>query len=192
MSDTKENELTDITLCYMAMGVSIGDSPDKIEETYKALTEEYRKNLRSPDHAVREDAKNNIELIGELYEKIKGSITYQTMAKDYLKSSQRDADKAGIRKTAANVKVEKTRLMSCPNCKKIISKGLKVCPLCRKPVNTKAGKFIKQYFTITNTIISLIIVVIAITFVISIMFPDQFTGLMDSIAAEYRNLRLTR
>src|SRR5476651_1945070 len=98
MNDAKdqEKELSDIDLCYKALGLSVGDSPERIEMTYNRLMGMSKSNLASGDPAVREEAKNSIALVNQMYENIKASVTYQSMVKEYSKSNAREKETQGI------------------------------------------------------------------------------------------------
>lgn len=178
----QDKELTDVILCYKAMGISIDDSPEQIERTYKLLTEEYRKNLASLDPAVRENARNSMVLVKEMYDKIKGSITYTAKAKECLKAGMREADGPKTSRAATAVKVEKSRLMNCPSCRSMINIGLKTCPICKTRIYSKTEKFLNQYFTKTTIIILCLFLLIGILAGLGIMYPAQVRALAINIA----------
>ncbi len=183
MGDAEQDkELTDVILCYKAMGVSIDDSPAQIERAYKLLTEDYRKNLASPDPAVRESARNSMLLVSEMYDKIKGSITYNAKAKECMKAGMREVERQSTARAAASVKVEKSRLMNCPSCRSAISIGSKSCPVCKTRIYTKTEQILNQYFTKTTIIILCLFLLIGILAGLGIMYPAQVRAFAVSIA----------
>ena len=125
MSDqkNKNDELKDIDLCYKALGLSIGDSPQQVESTYTRLMEIYNNNMKSPDGHVRQDAKNNMELIADMYANIKDSVTYQAMEKEYAKKGKL-AESGGKGSVSNNeALLQKGIYKECPSCQSVISKS---------------------------------------------------------------------
>jgi DnaJ-class molecular chaperone len=168
------NELTDIALCYQAMGVSLDASPAQIEQMYKALTEENKKKSASLEPGAREDAKQSQELVDEMYNKIRGSITYRAMEKDHQKKSAETAE-VKLKRPVHQAVVQKRLNMQCPRCNGSITKGLKTCPICKSPIYTTMQKIQRAYFTPTKVIIYCIILSVAAFAVLRLMSPDLFS-----------------
>jgi hypothetical protein len=164
------DELKDVELCYTAMGLSIGDSPGKIEMTYKRLIETYKANQASPDPAVREDAQNSLKLIEDMYDKIKNSVTYQTMYKEQERRNKTAAEKSRMQQSGAGA-LDKS-LTKCPTCHTVISKGLKICPRCKARIVSSSERLMQKIFTPTNMMIFGSIVVIVTMIFIGFMFPE--------------------
>jgi hypothetical protein len=167
------HELKDVELCYTALGLSIGDSPAKIEMTYKRLVETYKANLASPDPAARADAQNSLKLIEEMYDKIKNSVTYQTMYRDQERRNKMhgEAEKSRMQQSEAGA-LDKS-LTKCPTCRTVINKGLKTCPRCKARIVSPFEKLMEKIFTPTNVIVFGCIVVIGTLAFIGFTFPEQ-------------------
>jgi rubrerythrin len=181
MSDsmTDEEGLKDIELCYTAMGLSIGDSPDKIQMTYNRLSEMYKANLAAPDPKAREEAKESLKLIEEMHDKIKKSVTYQSMAREYEKRGKlQGADRSRSSSSGAGVLASTT--MNCPMCHTVINKKSKVCPRCKARIYTPFEKAMNKIFTKTNVIIFFCLVIIGVIAVIGYLFSDQIMELVNS------------
>ena len=165
MSDPrrKNEELTDIDLCYKALGLSVGDSPAQIETTYNRLMDIYKNNMKSADGQVREDAKNSISLITDMYENIKASVTYQAMEKEYKKMSSRSSDAGKSNVSKSEAQAIKSSYKECPSCMSMISKSAIKCPKCKYDFKTVTATIITQLFTRTNVIIlSVIVLLVAV------------------------------
>ena len=184
MSNAPANndELKDVELCYTALGLSIGDSPAKIEIAYKRLIEIYKANLASHDPAVRNDAQNSLRLIEEMYDKIKNSVTYQTMYKDQekLNAMQGSAEKSRMQQPGSGA-LDKA-LMKCPTCHTVINKGLKTCPRCKSRILTPAEKLMEKIFTPINLIVFGCIVVIGTLTFVGFMFSDKVMEILGLFA----------
>jgi hypothetical protein len=167
MSDPKRKneELTDIDLCYKALGLSVGDSPERIETTYNRLMDMYKNNMKSADAQVRDEAKNSLSLIADMYENIKASVTYQAMEKEYSKMSKRSIE-AGKRSAAkSDAPIMKSIYKECPSCTATVSKSATKCPTCKYEFQTVTDRFTSQMFTRTNVIILSVIAVLAVVIV---------------------------
>jgi hypothetical protein len=133
-------ELEDIVLCYTSMGLSLGDSPRKIEMTYNHLSREWKTNLSSPVEQIREEARNSIRLIDEMYERIKESVTYQAMLRE-----QRRLDRLQGEAAPASIPNEQERVlkggeMHCPKCRAIVRKQAHFCPECRASFSPESSE----------------------------------------------------
>jgi hypothetical protein len=177
-TEEQDDKLKDVILCYQAMGVSVSDSPEQIEFTYNSLTKEYKKNLTSTDPTVREDAKNSLALIDELYDTIKGSVTYNSMAREFEKQGDRKTDVKKLRKPEVKVTVPKVMTVICPSCYNLINKGLKTCPKCKARIYGKTERFMRQIFTKRNLIVLGVFLTLAIIVSAVLMFPDMIQELL--------------
>lgn len=131
MGSDHDKELTDIALCYQALGTDISATPAQLERLYKSLTDEYKKKLTSLDPAIRDAARMNLEQVGVMYDKITRSITYRAKANDCLNKSANLSD-AGSKKAARGANV--TVRVACTCCNGLIPKGLRTCPICKSPL----------------------------------------------------------
>jgi len=175
MDAQQENELTDIALCYQALGVPLDASPVQIDRMYQALSEENKKKLASTDPAERADAKQSQDLVNEMYDKIRGSITYHAMEKDYLKKSADQAE-AKVKRPVHQAVVEKSLIINCPRCNGSIRKGLKVCPICRTPIYTTMQKIMRACFTPKKLIIYLVVLSVAALAAIAVLHPELYSS----------------
>ena len=130
MGSDHDKELTDIALCYQALGTDISATPAQLERLYKSLTDEYKKKLTSLDPAIRDAARMNLEQVGVMYDKITRSITYQAKAKDCLNDSAKLTDAGPKRTVRENVTVR----VACSRCNGLVPKGLRACPICKSPL----------------------------------------------------------
>jgi hypothetical protein len=167
----QDQELTDVILCYKAMGLSLDDGPSHIEQTYMGLTEAYRKNLSSPDPVIREDARKNIALMKEMYDKIKGSITYNTMVREQEKSGKLAEEQKAAKVKPQVVKLE-NHLMNCPSCRNVISKRSKSCPICKYRFLSPLQKLMDRFVTTRNVAIAGVILVLLVVAIVFILNPD--------------------
>jgi len=175
MDAQQENELTDIALCYQALGVPLDASPAQIDRMYQSLTEENKKKLASSDPTDRADAKQSQDLVNEMYDKIRGSITYHAMEKDYLKKSADQAE-AKVKRPLHQAVVEKSLIINCPRCNGSIRKGLKVCPICKTPIYTTMQKIVRAYFTPKKLIIYFVALAVAAFAVVALLHPELFSS----------------
>jgi hypothetical protein len=174
-AEEQQNELTDVALCYQSMGIQLDASPAEIEQMYRSLTEEYKKKQASQDPALREEARLNLELIGEMYEKIRGSITYHAMQKEYLKKNDH-SDEARYKRPVHQAVAEKNLKMNCPRCNGLIPKGLKTCPVCKSPLYTATQKIMRAYFTPKMVILYCIVLSVVAAVVVGLLHPERFSG----------------
>lgn len=179
---TPDKGLKDIELCYTAMGLSIGDSPAKIEMMYNRLCEMYKAKLIASDPRAHMEAKENLDLIEEMYNKIKNSVTYQSMAKDYEKRGKLQGEERS-RPSDIDATLLKSSMMNCPKCHTVISKDSKVCPRCKTPILTQYEMIMKTVFTKTNIIVFFCIVVIGIMVIIGLLFSDQINDMVNSFTS---------
>jgi len=175
MDAQQENELTDIALCYQALGVPLDASPAQIERMYQSLTEENKKKLASAEPGVRADAQRSQDLVDEMYDRIRGSITYHAMEKDYLKKNA-DLAEAKVKRPVHQAVAEKNLMINCPRCNGSIRKGLKVCPICKTPIYTVLQKIVRACFTPKKLIIYFVVLSIAALAVLRVLRPELFSS----------------
>jgi hypothetical protein len=176
MGAEEENELTDVALCYQSMGVALDASPDEIEKMHRHLTEEHKKNLASPVPAQREEARLSLELLDEMYEKIRGSITYRAFQKDYQKKSSEAATlqekpQRGVHQAVA----QKRLMMICPRCNGSIHKEVKTCPICKTPIYSVMEKIMKSCFTPKKLILYCLVVAAVSLGIFAYLNPGKFS-----------------
>jgi hypothetical protein len=174
-AEENENNLTDVALCYQALGVPLDASPAQIEQMYNTLTEENTKKLASPDPVIRGDAKQSLDLLNEMYNKIRGSITYRAMEKDYQKKDN-DAAEMRVKRPVHQAVVQKNLNMQCPRCNGSITRGLKTCPICKSPIYTTMQKIQRAYFTPKKLIIYCIILSAAALAAYGLLNPEMFSA----------------
>ena len=175
-ADPHENELTDVVLCYQSMGLPLDASPAEIELMFKALTEENKRKMGSPDQAIREEGRQSLELVTEMYDKIRGSITYRAMAQEHLKrDSHAPAGKASQPRPAHRPVREQSVMVQCPRCNGTIAKGLKVCPVCKSPLFSVTEKILRSLFS-RNKVIAYCLILVAVAALVFFYLQKSDTG----------------
>jgi hypothetical protein len=173
-AEERDNELTDVALCYQSMGLPLDATPVQIEQMYKSLTEENRKNLASPDPGIREDARRNMGLVDEMYDKIRSSITYRAFEKEHQKKNDDAwASEARVKRPVHRVVAESSRMMHCPRCNGSIAKGLKTCPVCKTRLYTATERILKTYLTPAKLIILCVVLVLAALLIYRALQTDK-------------------
>jgi hypothetical protein len=175
MSDDaqKEKELSDIELCYKAMGLSFSDNPEQVERTYRKLKDEYTKSLHSSDTSGRASAAENMKQLEELFTTITGSLIYKDYAREYEKYKESRAEKLAEHKRKQEAApVVKNTLIDCPYCHKPIDSHMKVCIYCHGKILTPMEKLMSKLFSTRNLVILTIVVVLVIAGVIVISNPQ--------------------
>src|SRR5450432_185435 len=155
MSDVseKDKELSDIELCYKAMGLSFSDNPEQVEKTYRKLKEEYGMAMRSSDTSERVGASDNLKQLEELFTAITGSLIYKDYAREYEKYQALKAEKLAESKLKQQQKpIVMEPLVNCPYCKKLILPKLKVCIYCHGKILTPMEKLIAKVFSTRNLV----------------------------------------
>lgn len=181
MSDAENHEeLSDVALCYKAMGLEMDASPDEIEQTYARLTEGFRKELASSDPAVREQARVSIMQVKELYDKIKTSVTYAAKVRDHEKQvAAGKVDAVAAERLSTDSKLRKSSLQQCSSCKGYIAVGLKQCPYCRARILSKTENALRAVFTPLNVTIICLVLIIGVLAVVAMLYPSQLSALAD-------------
>lgn len=171
----KENEFSDIELCYKAMGLSFSDNPEQVEKTYRKLKDEYGNAMRSSDLAERTNASENLKQLEELFTTITGSLIYKDYAREYEKYKELKAEKQAERKEKQQQKpVVKDPLVNCPYCQKLIMPKLKVCIYCRGKILTPMEQLVAKVFTTRNVIAVVIVLVLVGLGVVMKLNPGLF------------------
>jgi hypothetical protein len=171
MSEASENELSNIELCYKALGLSFSDNPDQVERTYKKLKDEYVKGTRSSDLSERAKATENLKQLDELFTTITGSLIYKDYAREYEKYKALKAEQMAARKQKQPPVVKET-LIKCPYCNKPIAPKLKVCIYCHGKILTPMEQFMAKVFSKRNLIIVTVLAVLVIAGVVLVSNPQ--------------------
>ncbi|MBI5483288.1 MAG: hypothetical protein HY888_02365 [Deltaproteobacteria bacterium] len=169
----KEKELSDIELCYKAMGLSFSDNPEQVEKTYRKLKDEYTRGMRSSDQAERTAATENLKQLEELFTTITGSMIYKDYAREYEKYKEIKASEMSERqKKKAEQAAVKEELVKCPYCHKLIAPKLKVCLYCRGKILTPMEKLMEQMFSTKYLVVAGIFVLLVVAAVVLSLNPD--------------------
>lgn len=172
MSDVSEKELSDIELCYKAMGLSFSDNPGQVERTYRKLKDEYEKAVRSTDLAARSSAAENLKQLEELFTTITGSLIYKDYAREYEKYQELKAEQLADRKQKQQQKpVLKETHVSCPYCKKTISPQLKVCIYCHGKILTPMEQLMAKVFTTKYMIVFVAVLLVIVAGIVVALNP---------------------
>jgi len=165
-----ENELSNIELCYKAMGLSFSDNPEQVERTYRKLKEEYGRAMRSSDTSQRADATENLKQLEELFISITSSLIYKDYAREYAKyKAIKDEEQAAKKQKQGEKPVVKDVLVNCPYCHKLISPKLRVCMYCRGKILTPMEKMMEKLFTTKGIIIiAVVLLLIAVAVVVAL------------------------
>lgn len=173
MSDVSEKELSDIELCYKAMGLSFSDNPEQVERVYKKLKEEYGKAMRSTDPSERASANESLKQLEELFTTITGSLIYKDYAREYEKYKALKAEKQAERKQKHQQQADvKEALVNCPYCKKLIAARLKVCIYCHGKILTPMEQLMAKVFSTRNLVVAAIVAVLVIAGVVLMSNPQ--------------------
>lgn len=148
----------DIELCYKVMGLEFSDPPEKVDKVYHDLLAGYKHQLRSSGPGEIQDAKKNIEQVQELYERITCSLIYRDYAREYEK--YRQAKHAEKEQRQHHPPVEKSMLINCPLCGKVMHKGYKTCPSCHKKVYSKFELLMMKVFSTRIMIIAAVLLLV--------------------------------
>ncbi len=168
----KEQELSDIELCYKAMGLSFSDNPDQVEKTYRKLKEEYSKSVRSTDLAVRATAQENLKQVEELFATITGSLIYKDYAREYEKYTSLKAEKRAERRQKQPPPAVTQSHRNCPYCNRPIASTLKVCIYCHGRIMTPMEELTAKLFSTRNLIIAAIAALLVISAIALMSNPE--------------------
>jgi hypothetical protein len=168
-----EKELSDIELCYKAIGLSFSDNPDKVERTYQKLKDEYGKAIRSSDQSERHRASENLKQLEELFSTITGSMIYKDYAREYEKYKALRAEKQAERKQNQQQQyAEKDVLVNCPYCNKLIAAKMKVCIYCHGKILTPMELLMAKVFSTKKLVAVTIVVLLVIAGVVLMSNPQ--------------------
>lgn len=168
----KEKELSDIELCYKAMGLSFSDNPEQVERTYRKLKDEYGKAMRSSDTSERTAATENLKQLEELFTTITGSLIYKDYAREYEKYKELKAEQMSARKQKQQQQpVVKDPLINCPYCKKLIAPKLKVCIYCHGKILTPLEQLMAKMFSTRNILVAIIVAVVVGAGLVIMQYP---------------------
>jgi hypothetical protein len=158
-----ENERNDVNLCFQALGLDFGASPEEVDKAYQRLLAEIAKKQSSADPARRAEAATDLALANDLYDKIRNSLTYNTQ----LKASSHAAalkEPAG-KNNPLNFKI-------CPSCGKMIGAALTKCPYCREPIRTPFEAFMHKVFSGTSLVIIIFLIILTVAGVLFVTYRD--------------------
>jgi len=176
MSDAaaKEKELSDIELCYKAMGLSFSDNPQKVESVYSKLKDDYGKLMRSSDPSERVRATESMKQLEELFSTITGSLIYKDYAREYEKYKQAKAEEIQARKQKQELQqqIDRNTLVDCPYCRKLISPKLKICIYCHGKILSPMERMIEKLFSTRNIIFLTVVVLLAVVGFVIMFRPD--------------------
>jgi ribosomal protein L32 len=171
----KEKELSDIELCYKAMGLSFSDNPEQVERVYKKLKEEYGNGLRSTDPAERLSATESLKQLEELFATITGSLIYKDYAREYEKYKESKAEEmAARRQKQADQMAVRDALVACPSCGKLISSKHKVCIYCHGKILTPSEQMMAKVFSTRNMVIFAVVLLLVVAGVVLALNPQIF------------------
>lgn len=175
MSDSarKEQEFSDIELCYKAMGLSFSDNPEQVQKTYLKLKDEYNKAMRSANVTERASASENLKQLEELFDTITNSLIYKDYAREYEKYKALKAEQLAARKQKQQQQpVVKDEMHNCPYCSKPISKKLKACIYCHGKILTPLELMMAKFFKRRNVIIMVIVLLLVVVGVVIALNPQ--------------------
>uniref|UniRef100_C6E2Y0 J domain-containing protein n=1 Tax=Geobacter sp. (strain M21) TaxID=443144 RepID=C6E2Y0_GEOSM len=144
MYGAQNQEVLDTSLCYQALGVSISDSPQRIEETYERLVRKYKAEFNSLDPNIKETAREQLAMIERMHHTITCSVSYASKVKDQTNAVSDMGNKAPAARRITS------DLTNCPSCSAPISKSAESCPFCKAAFLTPWKKFQRKYLTMTN------------------------------------------
>jgi hypothetical protein len=161
----------DIELCYKVMGLSFSDTPDKVDRVYNGLVAEYTASLKSDDPAARQAAKDNLEQVKDLYERITGSMIYKDYAREYEKYKLLKEEEMQARKQ--KLEEEKETMVNCPYCNKKIPAKLKVCLYCHGKILSPFELFVHNVLSKRNIIIFSVLIIVIAAVVTFVTYPQM-------------------
>lgn len=128
--DGSPEQQRDAATCYKALGLSFSDPPPQVEKAYLKIKEECSRAMRSGDPAMREKGTEKLLLLEEMYATITKSLVYKDHAKEYEKRKAVEEEERQARQQ--KLAEEKSALIICPGCGKMIPAHLAVCVYCNK------------------------------------------------------------
>lgn len=173
MSDASKNlsEIyDDIDLCYKVLGLTFSDPPDRVDKVYNNLVAEYTKGMQAGDPGGRQSAKDNLEQVKDLYERITSSLIYKDYAREYEKYKALKESQMLEKKHKAEA--EKSSMVSCPHCSKLISPSLKTCIYCHHKILSPMEIMISRLFCTKNIVVVGVIVLLVVVGVVLLRYPQ--------------------
>lgn len=178
MDGVPEKELSDIELCYKAMGLSFSDNPEQVSKTYRKLKEEYTRAMHSSDSAERHSAAENLKQLEELFSTITESLIYKDYAREYEKYLALKAEERAERKLKQDQHpVVKEALIDCPFCHKPIPAKVKMCMYCHGKIVTPLEKLMAKLFSTRNLIIVFVAAVLIGVGIVFVVNPQLIENL---------------
>lgn len=184
MGEEQGNELTDVALCYQAMGIELDASPPEIERMYRWMQEQYRRKLDASEEALRQEARQSLELLQEMYERIRGSITYQAAHQQYQKKTSSAGTASAARRPLHHATVQKSFMINCPRCNGWINKGVESCPICKAPVLSLGQKLAQGWLTPKKLACYLLLALVLGALLVAVVDPGRIPALSSLLGAE--------
>jgi methionyl-tRNA synthetase len=169
-----DEDLKDVELCYKGLGIPFDSPPEEVDRAYRSISEKLKKELLSADPSKRSRAKEEEELVNNLYSKIKSSVNFQRKLRERSYSSD-DGESTSARRTETHG--PKLMLRICPSCNNAVNMANKVCPICRKRIySSKLEKFFMGYLFSKNALLALVILT---CLVLAIFITINFKGIIN-------------
>lgn len=137
-------EVSDISLCYQAMGIPLDASPPEVERAYNSLVRDYKRKMASPDPVASENARVSLGLLEEMHGKIVTSISYCAAQREYQKKND-TSDLSNLKRPAHHAVVERSQMIHCPRCNGLVGRGLDTCPICKGSLVTPLKKLLRVF-----------------------------------------------
>jgi len=93
-----------------------------------------------PEPGAAQEAKQSLELLNEMYTKIRGSITYQAREREQQKKEPSAPEKRPVHRAV----MEQKLMTLCPRCNGSIAKGAKTCPICKTTFRSPLEKLFSR------------------------------------------------
>lgn len=172
-ADANDKKLSDIELCYKAMGLSFSDNPQVVEKVYRKLKDDSERQMHSSDPAERLAGKESLKQLEELFATITESLIYKDYAREYEKYKAAKAEQMAARKQK-QPPVVKEMMVNCPYCNKLIIPKLKVCLYCHGKILTPMEQLMEKLFSRRNLIVMIVVVALVAAGVVLILNPQLF------------------
>lgn len=170
-ADANDKKLSDIELCYKAMGLSFSDNPQMVEKVYRKLKDNSERQIHSSDPAERLAGKESLKQLEELFTTITESLIYKDYAREYEKYKATKAEQMAARKQK-QPPVVKEMMVNCPYCNKLIVPKLKECIYCRCKILTPMEQLMEKLFSRRNLIVMAVVAVMVIAGVFLMLNPQ--------------------
>jgi hypothetical protein len=160
----------DIELCYKGMGLTFSDTPDKVDKVYNSLVAKYTSDMKSSAPGVRQAAKDNLEQMKELHERITSSMIYKDYAREYEKYMQYKEENKQARRQKQEA--ERESMAICPHCNRQIPAKQKVCIYCQGKIMSPMDQLMGKVFSTRNLVVAAIVILFAIAAVVLLSNPQ--------------------